>query len=319
MKFFKIVFFGPQQSGKTELIKCLRRVWLAGDEEQSPFYNFAEEYFSTRGLALTTLHYKTPLLHFCEVAGAPILPESFIENYYQDAEIGVYCIDLTEEMDLRTVEKDLANFKKVNPHATLYIVGTKADCCLQKNFTSQFAEIIKKLPQPISCQLITSAKTHLQARELLNLLFTERFTRALADLYKAVEKLPLIEDNIKKQGNALLKDLSDSTLDLLKKAKKIEEFTTYCSPLLENFHEAMEKGLFVVQIATIALTLFSGLLFTSPVLILPGAVITSLSLCTQQFFNTKNSSAQQVLQRIGVSHSGNEPTELSQVTPLRTS
>src|SRR5690242_7650501 len=118
MASFKIVFLGNQGSGKTQLAKQLAfNDIMLFDPNSKP----------TVGAEFIKLPLNSEnKLNLWDVTGDERY-NSVLKAYHRDADIGIYCVDLTEEIDEQQIKEKIALFKKINPNSPIILVGTKAD------------------------------------------------------------------------------------------------------------------------------------------------------------------------------------------------
>ncbi len=135
----KIVIFGPQGTGKTQLLQS----WINS--------SFNEQSQSTIGADFKLKHLPNLLkLHIWDVAGDKRFKD-IVKSYYRGTRLGLYCIDLNN-INYDEIIKNIVEYKTCSPAAQVILVGTKSDKASQ-NVTLQ--ELSQTLGLPF---VITSAK-----------------------------------------------------------------------------------------------------------------------------------------------------------------
>ena len=114
-----IAVIGREGVGKTQLIRYFKKE------------NFSQTYKFTIGEDLETLSYKDTEIQFIDTAGKDEMG-SIAESACILADVAIYCIDLSTNIDIETIKADIAKFRDKNSTATLVLVGTKADLCKDK-------------------------------------------------------------------------------------------------------------------------------------------------------------------------------------------
>src|SRR5579872_4677637 len=114
MAFAKIIVFGDKNIGKTQLINR-----LIGQE-----YNSI--YKTTTGMNFFTIKKEGLTLQFWDSSGDEQY-KSLNKNYYNKSQIGLYCIDLSNEINTLQINNDIKEFKAQSPDAQLLLIGTKGD------------------------------------------------------------------------------------------------------------------------------------------------------------------------------------------------
>ncbi|MDP1602366.1 MAG: GTP-binding protein [Legionella sp.] len=120
----KLVFFGAEESGKTTLAQYFR----------DPESLFSQEYTPTVGVDVFNKSYyresdlKEDYRVSCFDTAGQMRFQSIIATYQKKAQIGVYCVDLSQPLDKDKIDQDIASFKRLaGEHASVIIVGTKSD------------------------------------------------------------------------------------------------------------------------------------------------------------------------------------------------
>ncbi|CEK11693.1 ADP-ribosylation factor-like protein [Legionella hackeliae] len=117
----KVIFFGSQASGKTELIKKLK----------NPESKFESKYKRTIGADFLPIgEIKSKSIHTWDIAGDERF-RALRLSYLRNANILCYCVDLSKDIDHAQIEKDIKEGLAYSPpEAKLIIIGTKADLCM---------------------------------------------------------------------------------------------------------------------------------------------------------------------------------------------
>ncbi|RMX01873.1 DUF5617 domain-containing protein [Legionella jordanis] len=123
----KVMLLGAQNSGKTQL---MQQLWG---------HPFKTDYRETIGTDVLTLNgEQNHKLQLWEVGGneryLPLRP-----MYIKGAHIICYCVDLSSEIDLTLMQRDLKQALSIEPGAQVILLGTKGDCC--KNSEEKLAAV----------------------------------------------------------------------------------------------------------------------------------------------------------------------------------
>ncbi|CEK11690.1 GTP-binding protein [Legionella hackeliae] len=117
----KIVFFGPEASGKSELTKKL----------QKPESRFESEYQETIGVDFVPIdEIQSEKIQIWDIAGAERF-QLLRPVYFRGANIVCYCVDLSKGINQKQIENDIKQGLAHAPEAKLIIIGTKADLCMR--------------------------------------------------------------------------------------------------------------------------------------------------------------------------------------------
>jgi len=260
----KIVVFGDQGSGKTNILRRLIK------QASSPTY---------KPTVCTEVHNHTlsnskTRLTFWDCSGN-WRQNDFVKGAQIGSHVGLYCIDLSKEIDIHTIENNIETYNKIACSSrSLILIATHADESqaseeklnhLQNNLISGFKKLIA-----------TSAKADQGHEELETFVFAEceahskrinqismweqAVIKLKEDLQREKDGVPLFTQSTQtKVLKALEKltltiNLSAPNLDIKKRA--IEEFVTKCRPLLPN--EPPHIMTRVLSVATVALVTLIG-------------------------------------------------------------
>lgn len=111
----KIVFFGNSQAGKTTLIKRLFHPEVLNYFIPEPTSGFATERVLAQDVFMEIWDLSGEQRYW---ASRPL--------HYLDADIAIYCVDLSIDIDHNLIANDIQNFREANREAKLILVGTKA-------------------------------------------------------------------------------------------------------------------------------------------------------------------------------------------------
>ena len=271
----RCVFFGAENTGKTELFKAL-----------SSSDNFNERYEATIGVDFKSMIHNSDRIQCWDLPGQARF-KSIVACYFRGAHIAFYAIDLSKNI-CETISNDISEFKTNNPNIILYIVGTKSDLCLEggEEACTKIAKDNGNLGY-----LSTSAKNGIGIGSLLGVLHQclekdvdsqqvrqesylekqiHQFKNTLKDLPQDTSRL--IEKELGSLRGALNKDI------IYNKAQRIELFTKNCHNILAGKYPNIMKAVFTLA-AVALVTLIAGLVgfgigFAAGAWTGPGAFIT---------------------------------------------
>ncbi|MBA2711908.1 MAG: 50S ribosome-binding GTPase [Tatlockia sp.] len=112
----KIVFFGYRQSGKTKLIKRMLHPELSTSFSPKPTPGFVTEQINSQNIPL----------EIWDFSGE----ERYISHrsvHFEKADIAVYCVDLSDDINNYSIDLDVQKFRESNLKAKIILIGTKAD------------------------------------------------------------------------------------------------------------------------------------------------------------------------------------------------
>jgi small GTP-binding protein len=279
MSSFKIVFLGNKGSGKTQLAKQL---------ELNDTKLFEPHSTPTAGV-----HFRKLVLNLddkftlWDVSGHERY-NSVLPAYHGGADIGIYCVDLTEEIDEQHIKEKIGLFKKINPNAPVVLLGTKADEPKPNNI-----DVLNRIDGEgfFNNAILSSAKNGTGIQELrttICTLYKERknsiWENAVKKLSTNLEHLPLkkrvlINLELEKLRESVFPNPKDLVL-LDTQAKAIEDFSMNCEVILEGKYAKALKAVLTVAAAA-AVIVLAGLLgfgigFALGVWSGPGAFITGI-------------------------------------------
>jgi small GTP-binding protein len=258
MASFKIVFLGNKGSGKTQLAK------------QLAFNNtklFDPNSKPTVGVdfIMRTLTSENKL-NLWDVSGDERY-NSIMKVYEMDVDVGIYCVDLTEEIDEQHIKEKIGLYKKTNPNSPIILVGTKADEPKPNNI-----EVFNRIVSDglFNKAIVSSAKDGTGVDELFSTvcsLYKDRknsiWENAVRKLVNNLEHLPPNKKNsITEELEKLKKIVFANPKDLVlldTKVKAIEDFSINCEVILEGKHAKVLKAVLAVAAAA-AVTVLAGLL-----------------------------------------------------------
>lgn len=292
----KIVFLGKACIGKTKITASI---------SNTSSYN--DLYSPTMGANIRKITKDNSTLQLWDLSGEERY-KKFNDSIQSNADIGVYCVDLSQKIDIVQIKKDLANFKTQAPKTPLILVGTKCDLSTGVDPEKKLKEI--KLDGFIDC-IVTSAKENIGIENLSNLLFSQskklllsqRTTKNMSiweeaqnNLLIAIKKLPPEKkDFINKELNILSKKLHNP--NTLNPDAAINEFANNCHQTLNGtFPNVLKAVLVMVAAATVTVLAFMigfGIGMAAGAWSGPGAFITALV--------TANTAAVSVIMFSGIS------------------
>lgn len=116
MSTSKIIIMGKEKAGKSQIFNR-----ILGEP-------FSSKYYSTLAPDLKIKKLETTTLYAYDQCG--IGKElDYVQSHQYGADFGVYCVDLSQPIDLETMTSTIASFKHIAPYATVIILGTKSDIC----------------------------------------------------------------------------------------------------------------------------------------------------------------------------------------------
>ncbi|KTC81562.1 ADP-ribosylation factor-like protein [Legionella brunensis] len=291
----RIIFMGEAQSGKTQLLCQLCSL------------PFEEKYRATFAMDfLQLLLDENRSLMLWDNAGEENIINSTFSIFSHNADVGVYCIDLTKidsgkDVTVEKIQKDLRQFNENNPGKKIILVGTKADLLeedsvAEKNNKAEM--LLNTIQGNFFARVATSAKSNTNITHLMNLLAhfayepklislrdslppTSLLYSAIDNLHQHTQHLPTAKyEAIAKETSALIRKLMANDFeDESAKEKAIEHFTTECGRHLERYPQVM-KAVFAIAatafVTLLAATLGFALGFALGLWSGPGAFITGL-------------------------------------------
>lgn len=154
--WLKATFWGERSAGKTELISRMISPDRPFNTETTPTVGafFYKKIIDIKNLKIG--------LHIWDISG----DEKYTEllQYSQDADIGIYCVDLSVDLNLEKIALALESLKQNCPNAALFVVGTKAD--VAPNLGDKVSQLEKICLEKSIKLLTTSAKNHVGIDQL---------------------------------------------------------------------------------------------------------------------------------------------------------
>ncbi|KTD60158.1 Rho GTPase (Miro-like) [Legionella sainthelensi] len=277
MAKFKIVLFGKQGSGKTQLS---HRVALNENYEENTFSTVGIEFLSRK------IDEKN-ILHFWDISGSEIYKKLY-QSYYMGAVVGLFCIDLTKKQDEKQIKDEVRLFRDICPYAPIILVGTKSDS------PDADIEAFKKssLIELFSACMITSAKERIgvdalyaEITKYCESLNESLWNRAVQNLVVSLKELPqnkaqLIKVELEKLAKIILDKGDEFGVVTQTKSDAIDDFTNNCNTILEGNHPHVFKAVTSVAVAAVV-TILSAFIGFSISFFLgswmgPGAFVTGI-------------------------------------------
>ncbi|EHL29034.1 GTP-binding protein [Legionella drancourtii] len=263
MEAFRVILFGNEHSGKTQLFKRIM---------DDKVYIFEQVSKPTQGVdyGIRYLDLNTKLLLW-DLAGDKRF-SAFVDAYSVIASVALLCVDLTQVINEAEIKAYIETFRKHNRNAHVILVGTKADSL------SANASLLKtiKIDDQRTTILVVSAKTNIGISELFHYICslghenrppetedTQRaslFEEAIRKLITSLSKLPYekrraINEEIKKLLAQLAKKAIQDNVHA--KARAITEFSNNCQAILDNSYPLVFKAILTV-VAAAVVTLVIG-------------------------------------------------------------
>ncbi|MCW8400276.1 GTP-binding protein [Legionella sp. PATHC038] len=242
---YKVVIFG--KSGKTKLAHKVAQTKIDFAEETSP--TLSAEFFSRQMDS-------NNVVDLWDISGEARFKQ-FNPYYYKGADVGLFCVDLTEEIHEQELIKSIQEFRKFAPLAPIICVGTKSDSPKANH------DALKKIKSKelFANFITTSAKDGENIEELFNLIRSHCEAKLLLSWDEAVIKLKEDIKNLPKRKKGLmdieLNELSKIVLDSKStpknKAKAIESFIKNSEIILEGENPNILKAALSVAAAAIVL------------------------------------------------------------------
>ncbi|PWY56276.1 Rho GTPase (Miro-like) protein, partial [Legionella qingyii] len=248
---YKVVFFGKSGSGKTQIIR--RAAGLSDFKLNSPRTIGAD--FLARKIDSSSS------VSLWDTAGDERY-KLLSQVFYKGATAGVFCIDLTEEINEQEIIESIAEYRQYVPNAPIICVGTKSDSpkadktALDKiKSRALFADFIT-----------TSACTGDNGEALFKIICKHcgaklflSWNEAVATLQKSLKEISsnksvLINEKLTTLSEVILAKTDDPSVNPKVKAKAIEDFTNQCKAILEDERSDAYKAVLSVAAAAIVLT-----------------------------------------------------------------
>lgn len=277
MARFKIVFFGKQGCGKTQL--SYQIALKDRYDENAPSTVGVE--FSSRKID------DNNVLNLWDLTGNDFY-KGLRQSYYKDAIVGLLCVDLTKKIDEEQITNEVQFFRGISPNTPIVLIGTKSDS------PDANIEAFKKINSNnlFSNCIITSAKMKTGIDELYTEITNHcqglnesLWNRSVQKLLVSLKELPLnkellIKAELEKLSRVLLIQAGETSFNPQAKADAIENFTNNCTTILEGKHPNVLKAVISVAVAAVV-TLVTALVGFSVGFFLgawtgPGALVTGL-------------------------------------------
>lgn len=249
---YKVAVFGKNGSGKTLLNHKIAQKKV--DSKSGSCSTLSVEFLSRQMDSENTVN-------LWDISGDQF--EQLHQIYYKGTDVGVFCIDLTEQIDEQDVIKRIQVFRNFSPKAPIICVGTKSDSP-QANLDA-FQKI--KSQNLFTDFILTSAKSGDNVDELFSLICKHceakliiSWNEAVARLKKGIMKLPeakriLIEKELSELSTFMLAKPGVSNVQPKDKADAIEKFTKNCEIYLEGGYSNIYKAALSVAAVAIVLTI----------------------------------------------------------------
>ncbi|KTD41241.1 Rab family GTPase [Legionella parisiensis] len=257
---YKVVFFGKYKGGKTQLN---RRIAL---QEK---FEFQYEPGSTVGADFLTREIASDnTVNLWDTAGDERF-QGMSSVFYKGADVGIFCIDLTEVINEQEFNKSIQEFREFAPNAPIICVGTKSDLA-----TADLNAFKKIKSKEIAHFIITSAKNGDNVNELFSIITQlcklkqySLWGEAKARLLESLKELPdrkklSINQELFKLSRVIFVDTNNSSVTPLHKAKAIDDFTNNCKDILDCQHPNVLHVVLSVAAAAAALIVTALIGFT---------------------------------------------------------
>ncbi|KTD16992.1 hypothetical protein EAW55_06790 [Legionella jordanis] len=291
----EVVTLGAKNSGKTQIIHRLFCSLPFSERplDWDPVY-WVTKYYSRIKLSIWDLSHE-----MWECRKKPRL-NSLVKDFYAKAEVVLYCIDLSQEMNEIAIQNDINAFRQINPDANLILIGTKCDLGLpdaERQFLNLNLEVTKRI--------ITSLKFDIGIEELCESILSCKRTMwdiCEQNLLDALKHLPFDKcKKIEHELDFLYEELGRNS----DKEQCIKNFVLSSQKILEGSHpyfinavltfaSAIVVTLILVSVGftgglalglwTSPFVLLSAFLKGSPAAIFLGSTGIGSGICTAGFF-----------------------------------
>lgn len=245
---YRVVLFGKARSGKTQLAQRMTSGKFDVKEDSAiiAVQFFKKEIDSQRTLDLWV------------VKGDKLFNELY-PFVYKGSDIGVYCIDLSENINEDEIIQSIQSFRQFAPNAPIICVGTKSD----SSKANQNALENIKSKELFSSFIYTSAKDGDNVQDLYQLIIKlcdnkliSQWQRAVAKLKDSLTRLPkhrtdLLKNELSVLEKSILSD--DSQLKPIHRLQSIEKFTNNCEKILEGKNSKIFDAILSVAAAATVL------------------------------------------------------------------
>lgn len=162
----RILVLGESNSGKTALLECFSQ------------RTFTPEHFETPGSVYYP--FEEGKLECWEIGGAPRYAP-LVTHYLPKAQFVLYCIDLTQALDLNALREKFQELKTLQPSLKIACVATKVDeADLEKK--TNFTALAKSLAADFCFQ--TSALADINVHQIFEVLMKAHTSSNKAKAYK---------------------------------------------------------------------------------------------------------------------------------------
>ncbi|CAM2837425.1 Rho GTPase (Miro-like) [Legionella steigerwaltii] len=249
---YKVVVFGKQGSGKTRLNHKIAQKEIDFEEDLAPTLSVD---FLSRKIDSNNV------VDLWDISGEERFKQ-INPYYYKGADVGVFCVDLTEEIKEQEITSRIQEFRQFAPLVPIICVGTKSD---SSRANSNALEKIKS-KELFTNFIITSANNGDNVEALFDLIRTHcegklllSWSEAVTKLKKSIISLPkakntLIGIELDELSNIILNKTGVPSVTPKEKAAAIEKFTKNCEIILGDEHPNVLKAVLAVAAAAIVLT-----------------------------------------------------------------
>ncbi|WP_347251481.1 Rab family GTPase [Legionella sp.] len=272
-----VVVFGAKEAGKSTFIHQIKHKRAA----ESASSNTARPELKTNSfeyvhIAGTTNSpaWNTWIIHEAQSQ------EALLPIYYQPANLGIYCVDLTKEENEQQIIKEIIKFRKFKPKAPLILVGTKKDLCakaeekiavihntIQSQLDSENIEgfagyttvsqddnaLAHFFPWAESIMAKKVPQTYLLLKARNTLPTDSPLYQALDQFILIAEELNLSTEQFDRLGeearNLLLNGLKEE--DLATRGDAIEKFAKNCHDILKDEPSKLKKAIDAIVAAAL--------------------------------------------------------------------
>jgi small GTP-binding protein len=280
---FRVAFVGPQSSGKSQLLNRLAK------NDFLPTLPPTSGVAHTIRMLPTTKEMADGQIHYWDFSGDPTF-EGVIGSFIKDSNVLIYCVDITNDLDVNLLNQDIAHYLSISPKASLVLVGTKNDAS-QLISTDKLHQLQTEIPLQQNLRFLTSSKEGTGLSELSNCIMSlaereyqlkfkhhqwddaiRNMQQSLAGLNK--KKSQLIQD----EYSLMIETLQDNPAD--HGVNAIETFVEKSKAILKGKHSNVMNA--VLRIAAVAIvTILSGIAgfglgFAAGLWIGPGALFTGI-------------------------------------------
>ncbi len=277
MSRFKAVLFGAKKVGKTAINQKLSGLTVS------------QRYMPTLGADFNTLKISSHSgiddirVALWDTPSDPRFKASYSALSLSDVDLGIYCIDLSEEITeeiIAEIKSSINELHSRNPNAQLILVGTKRDCAREQALetarqkladisfskiisTSSYAdngleELYDYLAKSANDKCIQEKIRLYKANEQGNgILFARNLCNAQSELYLALDNLYNQAKDLNSQTSTTLGNItSDLMFNLLNsqvtdKMGAINSFVQQSNELLQNKYSGIVNGILTVAITAV--------------------------------------------------------------------